>query len=86
MDFNRKLYFYCIHSDITKRKITNCYKIICEVQENYGGFNLLQCCCIKAYLNSLKRRIERMKDEALLNYWNYLFADFVKEIENALVR
>ena len=55
MGFNSKLYNYCIHSEITARKITNCYKLIANMQEEYNGFTVLQCACIKSYLNIMKK-------------------------------
>lgn len=84
MDFNSKLYNYCISSEITARKITSCYKLIANMQESYGGFTIMQCICIKSYLNTMKRRIERLQNFKLLEEWNYYFSDFVQEIEKAV--
>ena len=81
MDFNSKLYNYCIHGYITARKITNCYKLIANIQESYGGFTVMQCICIKSYLNTMKRRIQRLQDSKLLEKWDYYFSDFVQEVE-----
>lgn len=84
MDFNSKLYNYCFSSEITTRKITNCYNLIVNMQESYGGFTIMQCICIKSYLNTMKRRIERLQDAKLLEKWNYYFSDFVQEVEKAV--
>lgn len=84
MDFNSKLYNYCIHSEITTRKITNCYNLIANMQENYGGFTILQAICIKSYLKTMKRRLERKNDAKLLAKWNHYFSDFVQEVEKVV--
>ena len=84
MDFNSKLYNYCVHSEITARKITNCYNLIANMQEVYNGFTVLQCAYIKSYLNIMKKRIERLQDAKLLKKWEYYFSDFVQEVEKAV--
>lgn len=44
----------------------------------------MQCICIKSYLNTMKRRIQRLQDAKLLEKWNYYFSDFVQEIEKTV--
>lgn len=82
-DFNSKLLKYCIYDTITKRKLGNLYKCICDVSEQYGGFTVLQAICIKSYLKTLKHRIEK-KASDLLPVYEYYFEDFVHQIEAAL--
>ena len=80
--FDRKMMAYCVTEDLTKRKISNCYKLIAEY--NGGQYTALQFVTLKAMLKTMRKRVTEKYPE-LLNHFDYLFSDilsidpFIKE-------
>ena len=83
--FDQVLFTYCIHQDVTIRKISTLADYIGYKLDEYGGFTSLQCLTIRSFLNTLKHRIEKMENnKKLMDRFNYHFEQFYEDIENAM--
>lgn len=57
MGFNEKLFSLIFADNVNTKTVDDCEKLIRDTENEYNGFTIPQVICIKAYLKTLRKRL-----------------------------